>query len=314
MRTLSLNETEPVFARIRADSRVRVIRNAVLMVLVFLLVLLTDMLLQIVTFIVIRIGFGFAEGATGEPVELSESVSMIVSLFFTTGCILLCFLFCRLIEGRKIRTMGLTKQHMLRDYLIGTLTGIGMMGAAVLLIWAGGGAEYIGAVKDIPPVTMLLFVLGWAVQGFSEELCFRGFCMMSLGTHHKPVTAVSVSAVLFAAAHLLNSGISVWAVINLTLFGIFAALYFLRTDSIWGIAALHSFWNMAQGNIFGLKVSGIDIPETFLRFSQTAGHTWLNGGEFGPEGGAAVTLVLTAGIVIVWLLPQRSAEIGIAAR
>jgi len=47
------------------------------------------------------------------------------------------------------------------------------------------------------------------------------------------------------------------ALANLALYGLFAALYALREGGIWGISAQHTAWNWAQGNIFGLQVSGI---------------------------------------------------------
>ena len=46
------------------------------------------------------------------------------------------------------------------------------------------------------------------------------------------------------------------AFINLTLFGVFASLYFIKRGSIWGIGAFHSIWNLVQGNFWGLSVSG----------------------------------------------------------
>ena len=37
------------------------------------------------------------------------------------------------------------------------------------------------------------------------------------------------------------------------------ALYMLKTDNIWGVAALHGAWNFAQGNLVGVAVSGQDL-------------------------------------------------------
>lgn len=304
-RSLSLRETEPVFERIRQDPRARAIKNIFLLVLLFVLFFFAD---QLLTLGALTLLAQHRAEQSGTPYYMHFGQrELIEMLFLTSICIAMSLICIRLIERRRLRTAGLTRQHMLRDYAVGAAVGTGMMSAAILLSWAGGGLQLIGANGSVPWGTLLLFLLGWMVQGFSEELNFRGFFMMTLGTHHKPVTAVTVSAVLFAAAHLGNDGIALFPVVNLTLFGLFAALYYLRTDSIWGIAAVHSMWNAAQGNLFGLKVSGIDIPATLLRFEQTAGRTWLNGGDFGPEGGAAVTVVLAAGVLILYFLPQREA-------
>ena len=303
----SLSEIQFIFDRIKQAPKQRVIQNFVLNLLIFVAFEIVNQFVQAIVMIVAMLPSMLREFSESGAItaEISGTSELLLMLFLTAVCIALCFLYCLVIERRPIRTMGLTKRRLIPDYLIGAVIGVGMMGAAVMLSWAGGGLRYIGAENSIPWGTMLAFLCAWMIQGFSEELNFRGFFMMTLGTHNHRLSAVIGSSVLFAAAHLLNDGISVWAVCNLTLFGLFAALYFLRTDSIWGIAAIHSMWNASQGNVFGLKVSGINIPATFLHFEQTEGHTWLNGGAFGPEGGAAVTVVLLIGVIVMFLLPQR---------
>ena len=98
-------------------------------------------------------------------------------------------------------------------------------------------------------------------------------------------------------------------IINLFLFGVFAALYFLRRGSIWGIGAIHSIWNFAQGNIFGCKVSGSLSGESLFRTNYIGESILFNGGSFGPEGGLAVTIVLFIGIVV--LLPMKNKHVEI---
>lgn len=312
--SLALTDTLPVFGRVRQEPRARVLKNIFLLILLFVLFFFADQFLISGALMLLQLPAAIRAEQNGEIYYSAFGVrELIQMLYLTSICILLSFLCTRVIERRSVRTAGITGRHALRDYLLGVVVGTGMMGAAILLSWAGGGLELRGVSRGIPWGTMLLFLGGWMVQGFSEELNFRGFFMMTIGTHHKPVTAVAVSALLFAAAHLGNDGIALFPVVNLTLFGLFAALYFLRTDSIWGIAAIHSMWNAAQGNLFGLKVSGIDVQATVLRFVQTDGHDWLNGGAFGPEGGAAVTVVLAVGVIVLYLVPQREKAVSPAA-
>ena len=112
-------------------------------------------------------------------------------------------------------------------------------------------------------------------------------------------TAVISNAVIFAALHLLNNGISVPAFINLVLFGIFASLYFVKKGNIWGVAAVHSVWNLVQGNFWGLRVSGMVTECSVLRSTMVEGRELLNGGAFGPEGGLGVSVVLLVGICVL---------------
>jgi len=89
------------------------------------------------------------------------------------------------------------------------------------------------------------------------------------------------------------------------LFGIFAGVYFIRRGNIWGVAAVHSIWNFAQGNIFGVLVSGNDFGTTIFTSTINENLTILNGGDFGLEGGILTTIVMVAGIVIMMQTKQR---------
>ena len=63
-------------------------------------------------------------------------------------------------------------------------------------------------------------------------------------------------------------------------------------------------WNFVQGNIFGIPVSGMKIKASVLSFSQQ-GNYLINGGDFGLEGGLAVTLVLVVSIALTVLLKRK---------
>ena len=54
-------------------------------------------------------------------------------------------------------------------------------------------------------------------------------------------------------------------------------------DSIWGISAIHTTWNFAQGNIFGIKVSGINAQVSLFSFKSSEAGKIINGGSFGLE-------------------------------
>ena len=94
--------------------------------------------------------------------------------------------------------------------------------------------------------------------------------------------------------------------VNLTLFGVFASVYFIKRGSIWGIAAIHSIWNFVQGNLYGIKVSGTESSCSVFSSVSAEGKTLINGGDFGLEGGLAVTVVLVIGIL--FLLTRRAKD------
>ena len=143
--------------------------------------------------------------------------------------------------------------------------------------------------------SVLLVALGWVVQGAGEEVVTRGWMLPVLGARTRPWIGIVVVSLFFSLLHGLNPNLSALAMVNLALFGLFAAFYALREGSLWGICALHSVWNWIQGNVFGFEVSGTNAGGgTLFKFVET-GPDWFTGGAFGPEGGLAVSLMLQIG-------------------
>lgn len=297
-----LNKTKPLFERIRLLEGNRVTKNMLLLtvfaVALYFADLLTTLLVAVFVFII--------AGITGFQINENSDEYMVLLLLLTIISIVLTAIFIRLIENRPLRTAMIEQRKRIPDYFSGLILGFAMFSAVVMIAWFGGGLERLPGVAAFKPLTYALLCTGWLIQGFSEEFMFRGWIMTSAGTHHHPWAAVLLSSVLFAAAHLANDGISVLAFVNLTLYGVAMAVLILRMRSIWCAGAIHSVWNWAQGNFYGLSVSGLKTsPNTVLHFEQTAGKNWLNGGAFGLEGGVAATIVLVIFILIFLLRPQR---------
>ena len=232
-----------------------------------------------------------------------------VSLFSTVITTLFAILYCRHIEQRSFASMGLKKKGMLKNYGLGYLIGIAMISATVGLSVMFGGAIFTGFNLGTSTVYILLFFLGYLVQGMSEEVLVRGYFMVSCANKVHVAAAVIISSAVFASLHLLNPGITVIAFINLMLFGIFAAVYILRTDDLWGACAIHASWNFFQGNVFGISVSGSSVGESVYGTAFLKGRDLISGGSFGIEGGICTTLVMTVGILLVLYLPQKEKRV-----
>ncbi len=230
----------------------------------------------------------------------SDSVALL-SLFSTIAMTLLVMLFCKILQKRKMNTLGFHKKGWVREYLVGWFVGFVLFSAAVLICVVTGSLTIEGISPTFAIGTFLLFTIGFIIQGMSEEVLCRGYFLVSVGRRYSMLVAIIANSVFFAALHLANSGISVLALVNLTLFGVFASVYFVKRNDIWGICAVHSVWNLAQGNVFGIRVSGMELSCSVLSSEMTQGKELINGGAFGLEGGLAVTIVLMVGIVILLL-------------
>ena len=231
---------------------------------------------------------------------LDPELTYIMLLSTGLGTIVVLF-FCRVIEGRKFRTMGLFKEKAGLQYLAGLGIGFAMFSCVVGLAYVFGGLQFESNSQKVTPI-LLVVLLGYGIQGMSEEVMCRGYMMTAIMRHHPVWLAVGINALCFGIMHGANAGFSLFALVNLILYAVMISLYTLRTNSLWGACAIHSIWNFAQGNFYGLPVSGIDSGESVFRMSLT-GADWINGGDFGLEAGLPTTIVMTAGICILLFVP-----------
>ena len=240
--------------------------------------------------------------------RLMESDGYMIGMLLSDNVMMLIvFLFCRFIQKRKLRTLGFIKKGMLKEYGLGMLLGFAFFSVCVLLGVLFGGLKIEGISPEFSIGIFVAYLLGYMVQGMTEEVLCRGYFLGSYARRYPVYAAVLANSLLFASLHLLNSGISVLAFINITLFGIFASIYFIRRGSIWGIGAFHSIWNLVQGNFYGIKVSGTPVGNTLFTTQAIAGKSLWNGGDFGMEGSLICTIVLTCGIIFLYTRKNKDA-------
>ena len=234
---------------------------------------------------------------------------MLLSLFATVITTLLCILYCCKLEKRSLVSMGLGKKNLLTQYLTGYAIGTVMLLLCALILWLTGDLDFAFAEK-IPTLYLLAFFAGFLIQGMSEEVLVRGYLMVSLSNRSHMATAVGLSSVIFSLLHIFNPGITLIALLNIALFGVFMGVYILRTDNLWGACAIHSAWNFAQGNLVGIQVSGMTQLPTLAVMTPQSERALLHGGAFGLEGGLIATAVILAAIALTLFLPQKTETVA----
>ena len=254
-----------------------------------------------------------------ESMKLAVKVSsvpkiMIPTLLSTVFGTLAAIFYCRCIEMRPICSMGARKKDFFKHYFTGLAVGMLMM-TLIALSSALFGITNIKLCSNINFGIIGLFFIAFVVQGMSEEFIFRGYLMATIGgSGNGTLLAVIISSVGFALAHVSNPGFGVLPFINLFLFGVFAALYIILSDNIWGACAIHSIWNFTQGDFYGISVSGTADTESVFRSTPMSGRAFLTGGEFGIEGSLLTTAVLVAGIAItLYMLSKKLPEVQTAS-
>lgn len=227
------------------------------------------------------------------------------SLVLVIAFLLVSWVFLRAIDGKGFSALGLTfRRGWLMQLVGGFALGIvlQLLIAAVFLAthavqFSRGGAFDLQFCKRVAG-NGLLFALAAAV----EELSFRGYgfqrLMDSIGTGG----ALVGTSALFGLMHLGNPNASFFSTLNTILAGILLAMPYVRTRRMWMQIGLHWSWNFAMATVLSLPVSGLQFRGNLFH-SLDVGPKWLTGGSYGPEGGAAVTVVSL--LAIIWLFLTR---------
>jgi membrane protease YdiL (CAAX protease family) len=219
----------------------------------------------------------------------------------------------RAFEDLPARALGWAfHRRWLRDLAVGALVGGASLCVALLPGVVAGGTRFfpsgepLSALADTLVVSALIFLLGAA----GEEAVFRGYPLQTMLRSLPPWLALVPTSLVFAAVHLDNPNVvRGFTFLNTVLAGVWLAVAYLRTRSLWFPLGVHWGWNWLMGAVLGVPVSGITqlTPAPLLRATD-AGPTWLTGGHYGVEGGAACTLALVVSTVFIWRTRLVSAE------
>lgn len=238
-----------------------------------------------------------------------ELLFLLIQLLSFACISLLVFFRVTKIEKRKLSSIGFNKENWLKKYLFGFIVGLAMM-SLVVLILSLFGCISVEANPNEPTglsaiLPILIILIGWIIQGGTEEVVTRGWLMNVLGARYNIVIGLIISSTLFGLLHLSNDNVSLVAILNIILVGVLFGLYVIKTNDLWGACGIHSAWNFAQGNLFGFEVSGMDTSVGSLIDLNLVGNNFISGGKFGPEAGIVATIVLLLGIFIIFILDKR---------
>jgi len=208
------------------------------------------------------------------------------------------------LEGLPWRALGLSfHSGWWRDLLIGSLIGVASLTTAVLIAFATGRLRF-GLSENAMMFPIARALLGTAVlfivAALAEEAAFRGYLLQTLTRAKLIWLGVFLTSMPFAIAHWQNPGATFFSTLNTAMAGVWLAAAYLKTRSLWFPLGVHWAWNWAQGSIFGLAVSGLSLSGHPVLRAVDKGPSWLTGGSYGIEGGAACTIVLLLSTLFIW--------------
>ena len=218
--------------------------------------------------------------------------------------------FGKFFDGVPLRALGWARHRgWLRDLIVGSAVGFASLLLAAALASAAGGFRFALAPEGFGGAFAKTFVgaaLVYVLLAAAEECAFRGYPLQTLLRSHALVLAALPGSLLFAAVHLSNPNVPrdvrlAFMFGNTALAGVWLAVAYWRTRSLWLPLGIHWAWNWALGSVVGLPVSGItSLNRAPLLRATDAGPAWLTGGAYGIEGGAACTAALLVATAFVW--------------
>ena len=290
--------------------------------LVFLLVYIIATLLQSAALTPVMLVIFFTKEAylesftsamtSGDQTVMLEAVDRLATsdavvaatLFAASAAAVAAIVYCRAIEKRSFLSMGIRKKRAVSSSLFGALFALLLVGGALAFALAFGACT-VSFGGTLRPSMLLLLFFGFLVEGFAEEVLFRGYLTVSLARGKSLRASLLVGALLFAYFHRAGAGATPLALLNFFLFGVLASLYMIRGGNLFGAAALNGFFKIGMGLFLGSPVSGQKYSASVLSLSLSEDAALLHGGSFGLEGGIAVTCALTLGIALLLMTPTK---------
>lgn len=234
------------------------------------------------------------------------------------GVILAVWIAGIILDKRSISEFGLHPDGRWRnEFLAGFLIATLVMSLLVLIQWMIGWLEFTGfgwqrASEYHFVLALGGYVIAMAMVGFYEELWFRGYQLKNIteGLYDgkNPMIAgtlaIAITSLFFGLLHLGNPNATMLGAIVIILAGVMLAVPYVLTGRLGFSVGLHFAWNVIQGALYGLPVSGIRFRQSILQMEPVGPEIW-TGGRFGPEGGLlgviGVLLLITVSVLLLSL-------------
>jgi hypothetical protein len=229
------------------------------------------------------------------------------SLIFTCLAVPSAFasywVYVRLVEQRSVSELAFVASS--KEFGYGLLLGTSLFVVTIGILWGAGFYHVTGTngwIVLIQSVSMAV------MSGFIEELITRGIIFRiveeSLGTW----IALVFSALLFGSLHLGNPHATLFSATAIALeAGLLLGACYILTRRLWLAIGFHLAWNLVQGGIFGVAVSGIEASGILQ--SNLTGPEILSGGSFGAEASFVAVIVCVTGFIVVIVRARKKGQI-----
>ena len=213
-------------------------------------------------------------------------ISVLCSYIFSAVILLL---FVKYLEKTTFEYFGFSKENYLEAIKVGTgLAIFSVVGIVAILLMSDNISLTLS--KDLKIGIIIMLVILVIMQGFLEEIVFRGYLMTRLAAKKGKWIAILLSSIFYIVFRMSNPSASKLDLINIFLISIVMSLLYWYFDNILVIAIFHAFWNCILGVILGFNISGIRVSDSLFAVKVISDKQILIGGSYGIEGSIIATV------------------------
>ena len=236
------------------------------------------------------IAYSFLQGILFEYVFKNlvgyNIISVLCSYIFSAGILLF---FVKYFEKTTYDYFGFSKGNNLVAIKAGFgLAIFSVVGVVAILLMSNSIS--LTLTEDFKIGTIIILIILVLIQGFLEEIVFRGYLMTRLAAKKVKWIAIILSSLFYLVFRMSNPTTSKLDLINIFLISIVMSLLYWYFDNILVIAIFHAFWNCISGVVFGFNLSGIKVSDSIFAVKAISDKQILIGGSYGLEGSIIATV------------------------
>ena len=236
------------------------------------------------------IAYSFMQGILFEYVFKSlvgyNIISVLCSYIFSA--VILLF-FVKYFEKTTFEYFGFSKENNLEAIKVGAgLAIFSIVGVVAILLMSNNISLSLS--KDLKIGIIIILTMLVLMQGFLEEVVFRGYLMTRLAAKKGKWIAILLSSLFYLVFRMSNPTTSKIDLLNIFLISVVMSLLYWYFDNVLVIAIFHAFWNCISGLVFGFNLSGIKLSDSIFTVAAISDKQILIGGSYGIEGSIIATV------------------------
>ena len=213
-------------------------------------------------------------------------ISVLCSYIFSA--VILLF-FVKYFEKTTFEYFGFSKENNLEAIKVGAgLAIFSIVGVVAILLMSNNISLSLS--KDLKIGIIIILTILVLMQGFLEEVVFRGYLMTRLAAKKGKWIAILLSSLFYLVFRMSNPTTSKIDLLNIFLISVVMSLLYWYFDNVLVIAIFHAFWNCISGLIFGFNLSGIKLSDSIFTVAAISDKQILIGGSYGIEGSIISTV------------------------